>query len=146
MIQRVIGTENIVSGLILRVTLGIVLFPHGAQKLLGWFGGHGPVATIEAFGQLGLPYALAVAVIATESVGAILLIIGFLTRLCALMVAASMGGAMVLLHWQNGFFMNWSGHQTGEGFEFHLLAVGLALGLMAQGGGLGSMDRILTRD
>lgn len=146
MLHRLIATEDVFSGLILRVTLGIVLFPHGAQKLLGWFGGHGPIATIEAFNQLGLPYAVAVAIIATESVGAILLFLGFLTRICAIMTIAIMGGATALLHWHNGFFMNWTGQQAGEGFEFHLLAIGIALALLVQGGGSGSIDRLLTRD
>ena len=83
----------------------------------------------------------AVLVILAESLGAIGLIIGFCTRLCALGIAMVMTGAIVMVHWQHGFFMNWFGKQAGEGFEYHILAIGLALVLMIRGGGTLSIDR-----
>ncbi len=144
--QLLVGTSDHMAGLIARATLGLVLFPHGAQKLLGWFGGAGPEATINALGQMGIPPILAMAVIAGETLGALFLIIGFLSRFCALSVGAIMAGAIVMVHQQHGFFMNWFGQQAGEGFEYHLLAIGLALVVFISGGGFASIDYLLTRE
>jgi putative oxidoreductase len=129
----------------MRIILGLVMFPHGAQKFLGWFGGHGAAATIQGFAKgMGIPAALTVLVIAAEFAGSLMLIFGFLTRLAALAVACVMVGAVLLVHSNVGFFMNWSGSQKGEGFEYHLLALGLAIALMIKGGGALSVDRALT--
>jgi len=144
--QRLVGTDDSLAGLVLRVTLGLVIFPHGAQKLLGWFGGHGLAATVDAFARMGIPKALALMVIAGESAGPILLLTGFLTRFCAFSIGLIMTGAVVLVHYGNGFFMNWTGQQAGEGFEFHLLAIGIALALTIRGGGYASVDLLLTRE
>lgn len=139
-------TDNDYGILILRLTLGIVFFPHGAQKALGWFGGYGLSGTIASFTQeMGLPLAVAVLVIAAEFLGSLGLIVGALTRVAALGIACVMVGAIVLVHYPNGFFMNWYGNKAGEGFEFHLLAVGMALALMIRGGGAWSIDRQLSR-
>nr|HIL77130.1 DoxX family protein [Rhodospirillales bacterium] len=127
--------------LILRVMLGIVIFPHGAQKLLGWFGGHGFDGTMEFFtGKLGVPMVIAFIIIIGESLGSLGLIVGFMTRLCAVGVLCIMSGAIVIAHWSNGFFMNWFGNQKGEGFEYHLLAIGICLPLILYGGGKLSVD------
>jgi putative oxidoreductase len=84
-------------------------------------------------------------VIAAEFLGAIALILGLLTRLAAFGLFAVMAGAVYLVHWQNGFFMNWTGNQQGEGIEYHLLVMAIALALMIRGGGRASFDRILSR-
>ena len=106
------------SSLVLRVMLGIVMFPHGAQKLLGWFGGFGFAGTMGFFTeQMHIPAVLAFLVILAESIGAVGLVVGFLSRVAAFGVACVMVGAIWLVHWPNGFFMNWSGKQAGEGFE-----------------------------
>ena len=133
------------SYLILRVMLGIVIFPHGAQKLLGWFGGHGFDGTMEFLtGKLGVPMVIAFMIIIGESLGSLGLIAGFMTRLCAVGVLCIMSGAIVMAHWSNGFFMNWFGNQEGEGFEYHLLAIGICLPLILYGGGKLSVDGCIS--
>jgi putative oxidoreductase len=134
------------GNMVLRIVLGLVFFPHGAQKALGWFQGHGLEATVAFFGQsLGLPPYLAYLVIAAEFLGAIALILGLFTRVAALGILAVMAGAVFLTHGQYGFFMNWSGSQPGEGIEYHLLAMAMALVLLLRGGGRASLDRLIGR-
>ena len=146
MLRKLMITDRDPGSLVLRLMLGVVFLPHGAQKVLGWFGGHGLSATLGAFTQqMGLPLIVAILVIAAESLGAIALIIGFLTRIAALGIFAVMAGAIYMAHWPHGFFMNWSGNQAGEGFEYHLLAMAIALALMLRGGGFASVDGVITR-
>jgi putative oxidoreductase len=141
-----LNTDRDYGVLILRLTLGIVFFPHGAQKLFGWFGGSGLSGTLDHFTQqMGLPLAVAALVIAAEFLGSLGLIVGFLTRIAAFGIASVMAGAIFLVHLPYGFFMNWFGNKSGEGFEFHLLAIGMALALMIRGGGAGSIDLLLSR-
>ena len=144
--RKLFATHDSWSQLILRVTLGVVMFPHGAQKLLGWFGGYGFSGTMNMFTEkMGIPAALAFLVIMTEFFGSLGLILGFLTRVAAFGVFCIMVVAIAMVHWPNGFFMNWSGKQAGEGFEYHLLAIGLALVLMIYGAGKGSVDQGVAR-
>lgn len=139
-------TDENINNLILRVVLGLVMFPHGAQKLLGWFGGYGLEGTLGFFtDKMGVPFIIAILVILGESLGALGLIAGFLTRFCAIGIAMIMGGAIIMSHAANGFFMNWSGQQAGEGFEYHLLAIALCLPLIISGGGKFSADGIITK-
>jgi len=140
-----LSTSGGSSALVLRIALAAVLFPHGAQKLLGWFGGYGFSGT-RAFltGQVGLPAFLAVAIILLEFFGPILLLVGLFTRPTALAVIGLMVGAIVTVHWPNGFFMNWSGAQPGEGFEYHLLVIAIGSALAILGGGSMSLDRVLA--
>lgn len=141
MFWKLIQTNNDVLPLMLRLTLGIVVFPHGAQKMLGWFGGPGFQGEIAALqSHLGIPPFLTVLVIIAEFFGSLGLISGFLTRLSALGVGAVMIGAIFLEHLPFGFFMNWFGNQKGEGYEYHLLAIGLTLALIIRGGGVWSLD------
>jgi putative oxidoreductase len=146
MFRRFLRTDDDVSALVMRLTLGLVFFPHGAQKVLGWFGGGGASATIQGFAKMGMPPVLTVLIMAAELGGSILLIVGFLTRLAALGVGCVMAGAIVLVHGKVGFFMNWMGTQKGEGYEYHVLALGLAIALLIKGGGAFSVDRALTAD
>lgn len=128
-----------------RLALGAVMFPHGAQKLLGWFGGHGFSGTMGYFTEgMGLPWIVAFLVIVAEFFGSLGLIAGFLGRLAAAGIAAVMVGAVVTSHLSHGFFMNWTGTQGGEGFEFHLLALGLAAVVLIRGSGAFSVDRRLA--
>lgn len=136
-------TEDSWSLLLARLALGGVMLVHGTQKLLGWFGGQGFSATMHAFTSHGMPALLAFLVIASESFGSLGLVVGLLTRIAALGAASVMLGAIATTHWQNGFFMNWFGKQAGEGFEYHLLALGLALALLTGGGGRWSLDRAI---
>jgi putative oxidoreductase len=146
MFRRFLQTDDDVSALVMRLALGVVFFPHGAQKVLGWFGGPGASATIQGFAKMGMPPALTVLILAAELGGSLLLILGFLTRLGALGIGCVMAGAIFLVHSKVGFFMNWSGTQRGEGFEYHVLALGLAIALLIKGGGALSVDRALTRE
>jgi putative oxidoreductase len=130
---------------VLRVTLGVMIFPHGAQKLLGWFGGYGFTGTMGYFtGTAGVPWILGFLVILAEFFGGFMLIAGLATRFTAASLAIIMGGAA----WQvrtNGFFMNWFGNQKGEGIEFFLLAIGIAVSLAFLGAGQWSLDSGLAR-
>ncbi len=129
------------SLLLLRVLLGGVMLPHGLQKTLGLFGGHGFDGTMGFFtGAMGLPAPIAFLVIAIESLGALALVAGLGTRLAAAGTIAVMVGAVATVHAGQGFFMNWTGAQGGEGFEYHLLAVGIGLVVAAKGGGRLAVD------
>lgn len=129
-----------------RVALGAVMFPHGAQKTFGWFGGYGLSGTMSYFtGAMGIPAPFAAAAIAAELLGAIGLVTGTLSRVAALGIAITMAVAALMVHVHNGFFMNWNGAMAGEGFEYHLLAIGLALVVMLRGGGALSVDRLIAR-
>ena len=146
MLKKLLQTDDDTASLVLRVLLGVVFFPHGAQKLLGWFGGYGFSGTIGFFtGQLGIPWILAFLVIITESFGALALISGLFTRLAALGVSCIMVVATFMLHWQHGFFMNWTGKLQGEGFEYHILALAICVALIIKGGGRWSLDGFLAQ-
>jgi putative oxidoreductase len=124
-----------------RAVLGAVMFAHGAQKLLGWFGGYGFDGTMKFFTDtMHLPAPLALLIILGESVGALLLIAGLGTRLAAFGISAIMVGAVLTTHGSAGFFMNWYGSQPGEGFEYHLLALALSVPLVIAGGGRYALD------
>ena len=144
-LNKLIKTQNDFVGLVLRVTLGVAMFPHGAQKAFGWFGGFGLSGTLEFFGSLGIPVWLGVPVIAAELLGSVALVVGLFGRVAALAVAAVMFGAVVTVHLPNGFFMNWSGAQAGEGFEYHLLVLPLTAVLALNGSGAFSIDRWLSQ-
>ena len=138
-------TDDGLAGFILRVTLGLVMFPHGAQKLLGWFGGFGFDGTMGFFTQkMGLPWIIAFLIIIGESFGSLGLLAGFLTRFAAASLAVIMLGAITMVHLPHGFFMNWGGQQQGEGYEYHLLVIGIAAALLITGGGRWSVDRVVA--
>jgi len=146
MLDKFLATDQSRSLLFQRLVLGAVLLPHGLQKTIGAFGGYGFHGTLDYFtGTLGVPAPLAVLVVLAESLGAIALIIGLGTRLAAFGAVATMLGAVFLTHLPNGFFMNWSGAQGGEGFEYHLLALALAVPLVVRGGGALSADRAIGK-
>lgn len=146
MMGKLLMTRDDIAPLIMRVMLGIVFFPHGAQKVLGWFGGYGLAGTLNFFTHnMGVPLVFALLIMAAEFLGSLGLIVGLLTRVAAFGITCVMTGAIFLVHLPNGFFMNWSGKQGGEGFEFHLLAIALAVALMITGGGKASLDRILSQ-
>jgi putative oxidoreductase len=138
-------TTNSFAPTLARLTLGIVFFPHGAQKVLGWFGGYGFSGTYNYFTQQAhIPAVFAVLAIAAEFLGSLGLITGFLSRIAAFGIAVNMVVAVAMVHAQNGFFMNWFGNQKGEGFEYHILAVGLALIVMIYGAGKASADALIA--
>jgi putative oxidoreductase len=127
---------NDIALLILRLSLAIVLWPHGAQKALGLFGGPGLAGTVQGLsGHFGLPVILVYLIIALEFLGPVALVLGILTRLVALGIAIDMACAAFLVHLPNGFFMNFTGQQKGEGIEYFIYAVGIALALVIAGPG-----------
>lgn len=136
-LQLLTKTNNSAAPLIARLILGIVMFPHGAQKMFGWFGGHGFSGTMH------IPAAFAFLAILAEFAGSLGLIVGLFSRVAAFGIASVMTGAMLTVHVANGFFMNWSGSQEGEGYEYHLLAIGLALIVMIYGGGKAALDSVV---
>jgi putative oxidoreductase len=145
MFKNLMATQPRLSPLVLRLLLGGVMFPHGAQKALGWWGGHGLNATIQGFTtHMGIPLVFAWLAVAAEFLGSLGLIVGLLTRVAAFGIGVVMVVAVLMVHMANGFFMNWAGNQKGEGFEYHLLALAAALALMIDGGGKASLDRALT--
>ena len=130
-----------------RVILGCVMLPHGAQKLFGWFGGFGFTNTMTYFTQTtGLPWIIAFLIVMGESLGSLGLILGFFTRLSALGLICIMVGAIITVHIPNGFFMNWFGKQAGEGFEYHLLVIGMSIPLLVSGGGKYSVDMLIHKN
>jgi len=145
-LQLLIKTNASFAPLIARITLGLVMFPHGAQKALGWFGGYGFGGTMNFFTQqMHIPAPLAFLAIAAEFAGSIGLILGCFSRIAAFGIATNMVVAILTVHAANGFFMNWFGAQKGEGFEYHLLAIGLALVVIVYGAGKASLDGVLGK-
>src|SRR5689334_19344619 len=135
-----VATGDSLAATALRVALGLMILPHGLQKTVGAFGGYGFKGTMGYLtGTIGAPWIFAFLAILAESVGGAMLIAGVGTRVAALGIAATMAVA-ALQHRSNGFFMNWTGAQKGEGIEFHLLAIAIAVALMILGGGRFSLD------
>lgn len=133
--------------LLLRLSLGVIFFAHGAQKVLGWFGGYGWAGTMQFFTQtLHIPATLAAVAFLTEFLGGIALLLGFATRWAALLIAGEMVVAALRVHVQNGFFMNWANApDVGHGIEMNLALIGAALALVITGSGGLSLDRVLAR-
>ncbi len=145
MIEKIFYTDNSLTPPVLRLFLAVVVFPHGAQKLLGWFGGYGFSGTMGFFTDtVGLPWIIAFLVILLESFGAIALLLGIATRFIALSYVILAVGIVFTSHVQHGFFMNWFGNQQGEGYEFFLLWIGMATSLLLSGGGNYSLDRLIA--
>jgi putative oxidoreductase len=144
-LSSLVATGDSFAPAVLRLALGFMILPHGLQKTLGWFGGYGFKGTMGYLtGQVGAPWIFALLAILAESIGGLMLITGFGTRIAALGV----GGVMLVaasMHWSNGFFMNWFGNQKGEGVEFHLLALGIVVALLILGGGKWSVDSLFNR-
>ena len=144
MLGWLVGTHGDVVPLVLRLTLAVVMFPHGAQKALGWFGGPGLRGSIDFLRKSGVASPVAVLTIMAEFLGPLGLALGLLTRVAALCIAAVMLGAILTVHRQHGFFMNWYGNKHGEGFEYHVLAIGLAAALVLNGAGAWSLDAVIA--
>jgi putative oxidoreductase len=142
--RALLRTDDSLPLMIVRLALGIVMLPHGLQKTLGLFGGPGYSGAMAMFTSQGMPAALAFLVILGESAGSLGLIVGFLSRIAGFGISCIMLGAIAMVHLPNGLFMNWSGKQAGEGFEFHILALGMALAVLVGGGGRASVDRAIS--
>ena len=145
MIRKLIATDNDSATAIVRLVLGVIFFAHGAQKMLGWFGGYGFTGTMGFFtGVLHIPAVFAFLAIAAEFFGGFGLIFGLFTRVASLGVFCNMIVAIAMVHGRFGFWMNWTGAQKGEGYEYHLLLLAASAFLMIRGAGAASLDRLLS--
>ncbi|HEV8514254.1 MAG TPA: DoxX family protein [Cyclobacteriaceae bacterium] len=134
-------------GLVLRLTVGLIMLPHGAQKLLGYFGGYGFRGTMSYFTEtMKLPWVISLLIIMIEFFGAMGLIIGFGSRVWSMGFMAIMIGAIITTNFKNGLFMNWFGNQAGEGYEYHLLIIGLCISLLITGSGKLSLDYLIQKN
>ncbi|MCW5517945.1 DoxX family protein [Muriicola sp. Z0-33] len=146
LVKKLLTTHPNIGFSIARLTLGLVLFPHGAQKLLGLFDGYGYSATMETFTtHMGLPGIVAFSVIMIEFFGSISLVLGIFSRFWALSLAGMFLGIIFTTQLEHGFFMNWFGNQAGEGYEYSLLIIGLALTIVINGSGKWSIDNLISK-
>lgn len=145
MFRKLLSTQDDWSLTLLRLALGIVMLPHGLQKTLGWFGGPGFHAMMAGFTQGGIPAVFAFLAICAESLGSLGLIVGLLSRVAAFGILCVMIVAVFRVNLAYGMFMNWAGNQKGEGIEFHILAIGIAIAIIIRGAGAFSLDRALSR-
>jgi putative oxidoreductase len=146
MLSRLFKTDANWVVTIVRVALGVVFFAHGAQKMLGWYGGYGFSGTMGFFTKtLGIPAPLAFLAICAEFFGGLGLILGLLSRIAALGIGVNMLVAIAMIHRHFGFFANWFGNQKGEGYEFHLLVLAIVLAIIVRGAGALSLDRVIHR-
>ena len=145
MLRKLLTTSSSDTLLLtLRVALALLILPHGLQKTFGFFGGYGWSGTLGYFDSLGVPHLLGILGILAESLGALMLLFGFLGRLAALGITSILAGAVLLIHLQHGFFSNWFGNQKGEGFEYFIFPVLIGLILTVKGPGAFSLDSLLT--
>jgi putative oxidoreductase len=143
--KKLLATTNEGTLTLMRLALGVVFFAHGSQKVLGWFGGYGFSGTMNFFTSvMHIPAVFAFLSIMAEFLGGLGLVLGFLTRIAAFGIAVDMLVAVMMVHRHVGFFMNWYGSQKGEGCEYHLLAIALAIALMVRGAGALSVDGALS--
>jgi putative oxidoreductase len=146
MLQKLIRTRHDAALAAIRIALGVVMFAHGSQKMLGWFGGSGFSATMGMFeNRMHIPAPLAFLAIAAEFFGGFGLLLGLLGRVAALGIAVDMLVAIVTVHLPNGLFMNWSGQQKGEGIEYHVLVLAITTAVMLHGSGAWSVDDAMSR-
>ena len=145
MLQNILKTRQGFDLTVLRVILGIVMFAHGAQKMLGIFGGYGWSGTMQFFTEtMHMSYLTSVLTIFIEFFGALMFITGFFTRIAALGMFGLFTGIIYNVALPNGFFMNWGGKNPGEGYEYHLLVLGMSLALLIGGAGSLSIDHKLS--
>jgi putative oxidoreductase len=145
MFRKLLSTSDDWTLTLLRLFMGVIFFAHGAQKALGWFGGYGFSGTMGFFtNMMHIPAPLAFLAICAEFLGGMGLLVGLLGRVAAFGITCNMLVAVLLVHSKVGFFMNWTGQQKGEGFEYHLLAIAVAIVLMVKGSGAFSIDRAFT--
>lgn len=143
--QKFFFDKNDWTGFILRLTVGAIIFPHGAQKMLGWFGGYGFTGTIKYFTDtVHLPWIIGFLVIIIEFFGSLFLLMGIASRIWAILLIFLMVGIIFSSHIDHGFFINWSGNNKGEGYEYHLLVIGLSIAILLNGSGKYSVDKFLV--
>lgn len=131
-------------GFVLRMTAGLIMLPHGLQKTLGLFGGSGYVPTMKYFTEtMRLPWIVSFLVIFIELFGSFGLVVGIFSRVWAAGLIIVMAGAIITTNGRNGLFMNWYGTQSGEGYEYHLMFIGICIAILITGSGKFSIDQFL---
>lgn len=141
-INLIFKTNNSWAATVARLTLGLIMIPHGMQKIFGMFGGDGFLGTMNRFSEgMGYPSIIAFLIIFFEFFGALGLILGFASRFMAFGILVLMVGAIVEVHYQYGYFLNWHGTMQGEGMQFNLLMIGVCLVTIILGSGKYSLDR-----
>lgn len=144
MLSHILSTNSDWIQTISRIVLGVIFFAHGSQKLFGWFQGPGlrkTIATMKDF--LGLPTVLTLGVVGAELFGGVALIVGLLSRIGAAGIGVIMMFSILMVHGRHGLFLNWFGDRKGHGYEYHLLAIALAIVIIVRGSGALSLDRLL---
>ncbi|WP_128545447.1 DoxX family protein [Larkinella soli] len=145
-LRWIVATDNQTAPLLVRIMLAFILFPHGAQKAFGWFGGYGFEGTMGFFTDtVHLPYLLGLGIIAIELLSPFFLLLGLGTRVVSVLVGLLFIGIILTSHLEHGFFMNWDGDKPGEGFEYHLLVLTSAASLLISGAGRFSLDQRLAK-
>jgi putative oxidoreductase len=138
MLKQLFATDESRTLLFQRIIAGCVMFPHGTQKLVGAWGGHGWDATMGQLTSMGIPTPIAALVIIIEFFGAIGVVLGLGTRIAALGLVAVMLGAIFTVHLEHGFF-------APMGIEYHLLYLALVIPLVIRGGGAYALDHLIAR-
>ena|SRR5579872_3620814 len=142
--NNIYKTSDDWTGLVLRLSMALVMIPHAIQHTTGGLGGFGYTKVMDYFtSTMHMPWLVALLVIVIEILAPLLLLIGFATRFAAASLIVLMTGIIFSSHIQFGFFMNWFGSEKGEGYEYHLLYIGLALAAFFNGGGKYAIDRYL---
>lgn len=143
-LRLLLNTDSAWIGFSARLVLGLILLPHGCQKMFGWFGGEGFELTIQRFHKgMELPWIIALLIILIEFFASVFLLLGFASRLMAFSIFVLMIGTIVTVHWQYGYFLNWHNTKGGEGMQFNLLMMGLCIVVMLAGSGSLSIDKLL---
>ena len=139
MIEKLLQTDADFACTFLRTIAGIIIFPYGMQKLLGWFDGVGIKGTLEQMRVRKIPQFIGWLIIIGQSLGSIALIFGFLGRIAAGGLFIIFIGALIV-HLPDGWAMNWFGRKNGEGIEYHVLLLSLLLIVIIRGSGAMSID------
>ncbi|MGY0407092.1 MAG: DoxX family protein [Polaribacter sp.] len=144
-LNTIFSTSSGWGATVARVTIGLIMLPHGMQKMFGWYGGEGFSKTIKRFSQdMGYPTIIAFLIIFFEFFGAIGLIFGVASRFFAFGILVLMIAAIVTVHWKNGYFLNWHNTLEGEGMQFNLLMIGVAIVVIILGSGKLSLDNYIN--
>ena len=144
MIEKLLHTDSDYAWTFVRIIAGVIVFPYGMQKLFGWFGGPGIHGTLKDLGFRRIPRSIAWLIIIGQSFGSVAIVSGFLSRVAAGGLFVIFIGALIV-HWHDGWMMNWYGRKNGEGIEYFVMLVSLLLLVIVKGGGALSVDLWLTR-
>lgn len=140
LLKKLTNTSSSISTAVLRIPVGLILMPHGAQKLFGAFGGYGLEGTGQFMASLGLEpgYLMALLAGSAEFFGGLFLLIGLLTRPAAAVTAFTMLIAIFSVHISHGFFL------ANGGYEYALALLVATVSLVISGAGPLSVDKAIS--